>query len=316
MAHFRSILVGVDLSHGDWLASSDGETPSHFACSQAIDLASAISAAGEVKPKIHFLAALDLDERTKSLLSRAPEEESSVVKLAEEALRHQVSAAATVGVEADSAVVLGRSRIELVNAVREGNHDLIVVGSRAHGLLSGVFMGSTALELLRKSLCPVWVVKSHTVGMPRSLLVGTDFSPVCNALFDMAVELAHLFDAQLHVTHVVEAAKRPFLQFSNLAEETIHEQHDQAMALAKERLDALVARPEVANLNKPIEVHLEEGTPSEVILAQTTKLVIDLLLFGTVAWPGVPGLVIGSQCQKMLPSLGCSLLTIRPDEVD
>lgn len=315
MALFQNILVGVDLSHGDWLATPDGETPSHFACEQAVDVAVAANAAGH-PTRVHFLAALDLDERTKWLLEQSPDEEGTVVKQAEHALRHQVDVAAKEGVTASSSVMLGRSRVEIARQARDGNYDLVMIGTRGHGLLTGMFMGSTALELLRTSSCPVWVVKPHTPGCPQRILVGTDFSPVCHALFDRGVELAQLFDAELYVTHVVEPAKRPFLHFSKVDEQSIQMAHDEAVARAQKQLDALRLRDDVAELNKPLVVRLEDGVASTVITQQTVDLEVDLLLLGTVAWAGVPGMVIGSTAQKLLPDLACSLLTMRPDEVD
>jgi universal stress protein E len=315
MARFQNVLVGVDLSHGDWLCSAEGETPSHFACEQAVDLAAASNAAGH-PTKLHFLAALDLDERTKWLLEQQPDEGDNVVHQAETALMHQVAAAAQDGVSATSAVVLGRSRVELLREARDGAHDLVMIGTRGHGLLAGVFMGSTALELLRKSTCPVWVVKPHVEGCPQRILVGTDFSPVCNVLFDYGVELAELFNAELHVTHVVESAKRPFLQFSQVDEQAIQIAHQEAIDRARSQLDALAARQDVAALARPLQVHLEEGVASTVISEQTREFDIDLLMVGTVAWAGVPGLVIGSTAHKLLPELSCSLLTMRPEQVD
>lgn len=315
MSSFENILVGVDLSHGDWLATEEGETPSHFACDQAVDLAAALRKAGG-EAKLYMLAALDLDERTKWLLEEMPNEGPTVLEQAEAALERQVAAAVKEQVPAEGEVVLGSSRVELVNAAKSGDYDVVMIGSRGHGLWAGILMGSTALELLRKSPCPVWVVKPGSTTSPRRILVGTDFSPVCNALLDRGVELAKLLDAELHVTHVVEHARRPFLQFSQVAEEAINKAHDESMARARAKLDELAARPDVASLTKPAVFHLKEGSPSVMLVEQTSELDIDLLLMGTVAWAGVPGLVIGSTAHKLLPALSCSLLTMRPTNVD
>lgn len=315
MSLFENILVGVDLSHGDWLASAEGETPSHFACEQAVDLATACASGGQ-NARLYFLAALELDERTKWLLEQEPDEENTVVTKAETALLHQVQAATKQKVSATSSVVLGRSRVELVREARDGAYDLVMIGTRGHGLLSNVFMGSTALELMRKCTCPVWVVKPHNPGAPQRILVATDFSPVCNSLFDRGVRLANLFDAELHITHVVEEAKRPFLQFTQVADEAVHAAHEQAVSRARDQLDRLASRDDLQSLSKPVVTHLEEGVASSFIAQQAKDLEVDLLLMGTVAWGGVPGLVIGSTASKMLPNLTCSLLTMRPDEVD
>ncbi|QDU55201.1 universal stress protein [Aeoliella mucimassa] len=312
MADFKNILVGVDLSRGDWLASADGDTPSHHACDEAIALATAAKAHSDTDTKVHFLAALDLDERTKRLLSEASDDEKTVLSRAEEALKLQAQDASRQGVTAESSVELGSPRTVLVDRAASAGHDLVLIGSRGHGLLSGMLLGSTSIALLSHCTVPVWVVKPSSTTTPKKILVSTDFSPVCNELFDYGLSLAKLFDAELHVTHVVEEASRPFLQFSQIAEDSIQQAHEHAMTDARTKLNALSARAEAAQLSKPLVVHLADGVPSNVVADQTRVLNIDLLLMGTVAWEGVPGMIVGSTAHKMLAMLECSLFTVRP----
>ena len=310
MADFTNILVGVDLSRGDWLASADGNTPSHFACDQAIALAVAAQKAGTASPKIHFLASLDLDERTRWLLEQSPDDEQTVLDQAHKALLLQVACASKAGVESDCSVVIGNPRTVLVEKTAE--NDLVMTGSRGHGLLAGMLLGSTSIALLSHSTAPVWVVKPCRAGTPRRIMVSTDFSPVCNKLLDHGVKLAKLFNAELHISHVVEEAKRPFLQFSQVKDEAIAAAHEKAIGNARGQLSDLAARPDVASLSKPAVIHLTDGVPSNVVADQTRVLGIDLLLMGTVAWAGVPGMIVGSTAHKMLATLECSLLTMRP----
>lgn len=312
MADIKTILVGVDLSRGDWLASPDGNTPSHSACEQAITLAASAQEAGLAEVRIHFLASLDLDERTRRLLEQSSKGEETVLQQAEQALGLQVAAAKQAGIEADCQVVIGSPRMALVECAAAASFDLVVVGSRGQGLLAGMLLGSTSTALISNCGTPVWVVKSGRNQKPRRILVGTDFSPVCNQLFDYGVKLAKLFGAELHLSHVVEQARRPFLQFSEVDQAAISQAHEQAIANARGQLEDMAARPDAAALNHPVQVHLTDGDPSNVIADQTRILGIDLLLIGTVAWSGVPGMVIGSTAHKMLATLECSLFTMRP----
>ena len=39
---------------------------------------------------------------------------------------------------------------------------------------------------------------------------------------------------------------------------------------------------------------------------------IDLLVMGTVARSGIPGLVIGNTAERLLPQVPCSLLAVKP----
>lgn len=314
MGHFSNILVGVDLSKGDWLASASGDTPSHFACEQAISLAAATKEAGLPQPKLHFVAALDLDERTKRLIAESPADEQTVVRLAEKALKLQVAEASKQGVNADYSVELGSPATVLVERAGDESHDLVILGTRRMGRIAGMLMGGTAISLLANRKAPVWVVKPCDTDRPGRLLVATDFSPICQKLLEYGVNLARLFGAELHVTHVAEDAKRPYLQFSHVDEADIHESHQKVLTTARERLDAIAASDQASQLDKPVVTHLDEGVPSQVIVEQTKDLDIDLLLIGAVAWGGVPGLVMGSTARQMLSSLDCSLLTLHAQD--
>src|SRR5690606_8596306 len=124
MTLFRKVLVGVDLSHGDWMADSNIPTPSYLACRRAVDVAKATGAA------IHFLAALDLDARTQRILKEAPETEQNVLTEANEELRLIAEQAAVEGVSATYSVALGRSWKRIVERTQEESQDLVMLGSR------------------------------------------------------------------------------------------------------------------------------------------------------------------------------------------
>lgn len=306
---FQNILVGVDLSQGDWLASDPGSTSSHFACDQAVELAKATGG------KLHYLATLDLDERTKRLLEESNPQEDNVVKMARSALQAVVDDAFRADIDATSKVVLGRSRSELADAARSGKHDVMMLGTKQHGVLASLLLGSTTLELLHTSPCPVWIVKPCESAKPRRILVATDFSDVCNALVDRAAELSGHFGAELHIVNVFPTQKHHFLQFSSISAEEVETQNEQHRAEGRAGLDGLLQRPAVAALDTPPSLHLLEGTPSQAILEQVTALDIDLLVMGTVRHPGVSQMVIGTTAQNLLPSLSCSLLTMRPEHI-
>lgn len=306
----KKILVGVDLSQGDWLASDPSVTSSHFACDQSIEVAKATGA------KLHYLATLNLDERTKRLLEESNPQEDNVISMAREAMVGIVQSAASAGVQATYDVVLGRTRSELVEAAREGKHDLMMLGTRHHGVVASLLLGSTTLDLLRTSPCPLWVVKPCDSSTPRRILVATDFSDLCHALVDRAAELAGLFGAELHIVHVFPTQKHHFLQFSSIAAEAIEAQNEQCRADGRAKLEGLLKRPTVASLAVAPQLHLLDGTPSQAIQERVTALDIDLLVMGTVRHAGVSQMVVGTTAQNILPSLSCSLLSMRPEHLN
>ena len=59
-------------------------------------------------------------------------------------------------------------------------------------------------------------------------------------------------------------------------------------------------------------VHMLNGDPGQVIPRLVAKEKIDLLVMGTIARTGVPGLLIGNTAERMLQAVDCSVLAIKP----
>jgi nucleotide-binding universal stress UspA family protein len=80
-----------------------------------------------------------------------------------EPLRAAVALAEELGVHADSKVLVGRPVDEIVAYADTIDADVIVVGSRGHGTVSTVLLGSVSLGVLHEAHRPVLVAR----GRPR-----------------------------------------------------------------------------------------------------------------------------------------------------
>lgn len=306
MSSFKNVLVGVDLSHGDWMADAHHETPSHHACERAIQLAKAAGA------ELHFLAALDLDARTQRLLQESAGLESGVLDEASKALKILVTEAAEQGVTATCSVQMGKSWVAIADRAREGNHDIVVVGGHRRSGLGGYLVGSTGLHLLQSLDIPLWIVRPKENIQPKRILVATDFSPVCDTLVNLTAEIASYFQTELHLVHAVEKPGRGLLNFASFSDETVEASHQQALEEARQRLDQTKTRLATYNLAQPAQIHLRENRATDAIQELVNTHDIDVLVMGTVARRGVPGLLFGSTSQSLLHQLPCSLFTVRP----
>ena len=61
------------------------------------------------------------------------------------------------------------------------------------------------------------------------------------------------------------------------------------------------------------QLHLREGGSSEVIQSAIAELDIDVVVMGSVGRTGIPGLLIGNKAEKLLNSITCTVLTVKPD---
>jgi nucleotide-binding universal stress UspA family protein len=129
----------------------------------------------------------------------------------------------------------------------------------------------------------------------QRVLAATDLSAVGSRAVRLGAFLAQSWSSPLHVLHV-------------LAEEGKGE--DQARASIQAALDeGEWTAPE-------LHLHLENGRPSERILASVDELVPDVLAMGSVSRSGIPGFLIGNTAERVLDALECSLLTIKPLEFE
>src|SRR5579864_3096137 len=96
----------------------------------------------------------------------------------------------------------------LMEFVRNHGVDLVVVGTSSRGGLGKVVLGSTAEEIIRLAPCPVLTVGPHVTAVAsvgvRRIVCGMDFSLGSLRAAEFAVSLAHEYQADLTLVHVVE----------------------------------------------------------------------------------------------------------------
>ncbi|HEY5160794.1 MAG TPA: universal stress protein [Gaiellaceae bacterium] len=76
-------------------------------------------------------------------------------------LDYALAKAIAAGVEAEVEIVEGNAAREIVDAARLRGADVIVVGSRGLGKLSGMFLGSVSRDVLNETDRPVLIVKEQ-----------------------------------------------------------------------------------------------------------------------------------------------------------
>jgi nucleotide-binding universal stress UspA family protein len=156
----------------------------------------------------------------------------------------------------------------LMEFARNSRADLVVMGTSSRGGLSKVLLGSTAEEIIRVAPCPVLTVGPHvtaeaSVGV-RSIVCATDFSLGSLRAAEFAVSLAHKFQADLTLIHVVEGV--------------LTDSPDRAIQLTEQRLREMI--PSEPQLPHGPEVVVEIGPVAERILAIAKELIADIIVMG------------------------------------
>jgi len=227
-------------------------------------------------------------------------------------------------------VLQGTPVLELIRQVLRGKHDLLIKVAEQADWLERL-LGSDDIELLRKCPCPLWLCRADEPSNYRSILVAVDPDDSYPAAelearqalnrqaLEMAVSLALSDFAELHLVHVWDAVGEAVMRGAILAvpQGQVSAYVDQVHQRRAAHVDALlrevtgrVGGDAIAYL-KP-QVHLIRGQAREEIPALAKRLGSDLIIMGTVARTGVPGLLMGNTAEAILDRIDCAVLAIKP----
>ena len=310
MSVFKSVLVGIDLLQTDGLDSSSFSLPVEEAIRHGLWLAEKASAS------VTFFAALDIPEDT---LHSAEADESCLAsqlhRSGQRALDHLVDSAKMRGLTANAKLVSGNAWIEIIREVEQSGHDVVIVGTRNVRGLRRFLFGSTAMRLLHNCPCPVWVTRPESKPVPHNILVTSDFSPVSEITLKLGLAIGELSGAKVHVLHAVDYLLDRLWSVGLLHANT-EVYHAHVKAEAHERLTDQLARVGGGHPAAKVELHIVEGESiaDTAILEFIEHHQIDLLLMGTMARGGIPGLTIDNTAERLVTHVPCSMLAVKPDD--
>ncbi|MCA9250833.1 MAG: universal stress protein [Phycisphaerales bacterium] len=221
------------------------------------------------------------------------------------------------GIDVETKVLLGKASVEIVREVLRDRHDLVLCAAKGkHSRRSGYF-GTTSIRLLRECPCAVWLVAPSAPTPFKHVLACIDTSSgeaLDAELNDKIYELASLVSecrgSQLSVVHAWSAfGEQRELDVHNI-EGALKDVRDQSHSLLTKFLET--RNSSISEKN----VHLIMGDPSNVIPEFASKNGVDLIVMGTVARSGMAGMTIGNTAERILNSIGCSVLTLKADSFE
>lgn len=228
-------------------------------------------------------------------------------------------------IDMNSRVVMGRPFLSIIREVLSHGYDLVIRESEDPDWLERV-LGSDDMQLLRHCPCPVWLVDPSAPSRCRRILAAVDVGRQYPAdeletrhtlnrrILDRACSIAIAESAELHVVDVWESLSASYLgigaTLSAEYNERTRDEHATALAsLLDETMDAI--GPEAANLIERHE-HLVAGYPRRQIPDLAKRIEADLIVMGSVARTGVPGLLVGNTAESILSQIQNSVLVVKP----
>ncbi len=183
---------------------------------------------------------------------------------------------------------IGFAASEIVNIARQEEVSLILIGSKGKGVIKEVFLGSTTFDVIRLAETPVLIEKyikneedqyvNVCISKFDRVLLPIDFSDCSELIIERAKALSGTTKEIVLLT-VVEQGES--------------QQEIEASKQEYQRLMAEIAQP-LEKLGITVKVRIEEGTPSQKIVATAEAEEVGSILMGTRGRGIIKALLLGS----------------------
>lgn len=163
-------------------------------------------------------------------------------------------------------------------------------------------------ELVRELPCPAFVVE-HEVrpAALKNFLVPTDLSKPSLCVFRHALNLARLYEATVHVLHVVESL--PYVALTPTDRLSLGP-HPLSEHRGRRRMDAFLKNEGAGEVT--IHPHLSYGDPADQILRFADQANIDLVVLSSHGAESRPGTALGQVATRVLGRMTRPLFLMRP----
>jgi nucleotide-binding universal stress UspA family protein len=194
-------------------------------------------------------------------------------------------------IEVERSVEFGHVPDELRAVAAHRRASLLVVGSRGHGALDRVLLGSTSRDLARRAPCPVVVVPPGAGGEPplgsdTAIVCGVDGSPHAEDAVRSAAWLAARLPSHLQLVHVAD-------------------DRDDAPALADALELARAAEPRVS-----VDQESVRGQTADALIAAAERRSAELLVIGSRGRGALRTAVLGSVSTALMARADCPVVVV------
>ena len=213
------------------------------------------------------------------------------------------------GIEVECWALKGRPASVIVEEATEWRADLIVMGSRGHGEIASMLLGSVSSEVVDHAPCPVLVARRSS--FTRAVL-GHDGSDCARHAEDVVSRWPIFDKVAIEVVDVAPSA----VPWSTVTQATYAgsvEPYVEAIR-AEQSADESVAESAAKRLRsagRPASASVGQGAPATELIRIANERAADLIVVGTRGRTGLRRLILGSVARNVLHHASCSVLIVR-----
>jgi nucleotide-binding universal stress UspA family protein len=217
-------------------------------------------------------------------------------------LRRGASVAAQVcsGLQVHTDLVDGRHTAVLLAEAQSA--ELLVVGHRGLGSLTGLLTGAVGLQLAGRTACPLLIVRGEACSAGQ-VVVGVDDASRSRALLEAAFEQAQRAGRPLKVVHIREIPRPELFRCAVFGHDLDAEERYEWGEM-RTAVDAIAARhPDV-----PVSVELIWGRPVAALMGAAEGA--SMLVIGARGAGGFRGMVLGSVAMAATQHSPCPVVVV------
>lgn len=225
----------------------------------------------------------------------------------------------------DTKVLIGRAHIEIVRQVREGHHDLVIRPIAGRHVAHGRSAPREYRELMRHCPCPVLLVNVADLKDDGCIVAALDMpgndaasARLNEYILRVSRSIALAAFRPLHVVHAWTLAGEGHLRARGSAETDLEVDRMIARESAKRmtwlRNAVHTTRSDSERIATDYiapELHVVKGDPGKVLPDLANKLGAGLIVIGTAARSGLPGILVGNTSEAVVFRSDCSLLVVK-----
>ena len=252
---------------------------------------------------LSYAAAGDASANMESEEERDARHLREAIGRAETALRRD-------GITVDGFLIRGRPASSIVDEAAGMNADLVVVGSRGHGTIATMVLGSTAGEVVDHAPCPVLVARDGVLG---TIAFADDGSSSARRAEAVLADWPIFRASHVSVITVAEVALPVAVGFTPGLYDQVLESYTRSADEAREETaaESETAAQRLAAAGLETEAAALEGDAAAEILRYAQACGIGTVVMGTRGHTGLARLVMGSVARNVLLHAHCSVLIVR-----
>jgi nucleotide-binding universal stress UspA family protein len=229
---------------------------------------------------------------------------------AERSVQEACELLARPALNVDGIVLRGRPATAIVDRARGMRADLVVVGSRGHGAIESMLLGSVSAEVVDHAPAPVLVARGARTAR---IVFGWDGSSSATRAADLLQTWPIFAGSRVRVVSVSEVQIPWWTGFPEAESPEVMPLYVDAMDASRRQHDEL-ARGMAADLHRAgltAEGERRDGDAAKEILASAVASQADLIVIGTHGRTGLGRVLLGSVARNVLQHATCSVLVVR-----